>query len=72
MRGRDRRMLVEGEMTNGHTKQPRNIMLQLEILVRKSLGAVDTRAPCAVAVEEISALNHEILDLRENESAKTF
>lgn len=37
-------------------------MLQHEILIRKGAGAVDGNGASAVAVEEVSALDHEILD----------
>ena len=50
-------------MTYSHTEQPSNIMFQLEILVGKGLRAVDAGAACAVAVEEVSALDHEVFDL---------
>lgn len=39
-------------------------MLQLEVLIRKSFGAVDAGTTGAIAVEEISTLNHELSDLR--------
>ena len=38
-------------------------MLQREALVGKGLGAVDAGAACAVAIEEISALDHKVFDL---------
>lgn len=38
-------------------------MLQGEVLVGKGLGAVDTGAARAVAVEEVAALAHEVGDL---------
>lgn len=38
-------------------------MLQPEILVRERLGPVDTRTARSIAVQEISALDHEIFDL---------
>lgn len=37
-------------------------MLQQEILIRELLRAVDGGAPGAVAVEEVTALDHEALD----------
>lgn len=53
----------EGDITHGHAKQSRDVMLQLEILVGKGLGAVDTGATCTVAIKEISPLYHEVFDL---------
>ena len=39
-------------------------MLQLEILVGKSFGAVNAGTASAIAVEEVSTLDHELSDLR--------
>ena len=52
-----------GGGSNRHAQQPRRIMLQLEILVRESLGAVNAGTARAVAVEEISTLDHEFSNL---------
>lgn len=49
--------------TYGHAKQPSDIMLQLEVLIGKGLGAVYTGATCTVAVQEISTLYHEVFNL---------
>lgn len=38
-------------------------MLEIEVLVCKSLGAKDCSTTGAIAIEEISPLNHEVLDL---------
>lgn len=38
-------------------------MLQQEILVRETLGSVDASRPRAIAVEEVTALAHEVGDL---------
>ena len=46
----------------GHTQQPRGIVLQREILIRELLRPVDGGAAGAVAVEEITALDHKVLD----------
>ena len=40
-------------------------MLQGEILVWKCLGPIDRGTACAIAVEEVAPLDHEIFDLRE-------
>ena len=37
-------------------------MPEPKILIRKTLRAIDRRRPRAVAVQEVSALNHEVLD----------
>ena len=47
----------------GHGEETRFIVLELEVLVREGLGAVDGGAARAVAVEEITALDHEVGDL---------
>lgn len=39
-------------------------MLEVEILVRKRFRTVYSGAAGAIAIEEISALNHEVFDLR--------
>ena len=38
-------------------------MFEDEVLVGKRFGAVDGGAACAVAVEEVAALDHEVFDL---------
>ncbi len=44
-------------------------MLQLEVLVGKRLGAVDTRGAGSVTIEEVATLAHESGDLNGAESA---
>jgi len=39
-------------------------VLEIEVLIRKCFCAVDGGAASAVAIEEISTLNHEVFDLR--------
>ena len=39
-------------------------MLQHEVLVRKSFGAVNAGTASAIAIEEVSTLDHELSDLR--------
>lgn len=39
-------------------------MLQLEVLVRKCFGAINAGTASAVAIEEVSTLDHELSDLR--------
>lgn len=47
----------------GHGEDTRCIMLEVEVLVREELGAIDACRARAVAVEEIAALDHELSDL---------
>lgn len=54
--------------TYSHAQEPGHVVLDLEILVREGFGAVDGRATGAIAVEEISALNHETFDLPGDEA----
>ena len=46
-----------------HRQQPRLLVLQVEVLVGKGLGAVYAGRAGAIAVKEITALAHEIWDL---------
>lgn len=46
----------------GHTQEARTVVFEREVLVRHRLGAVDGGASCAISVEEVAALEHEILD----------
>ena len=39
-------------------------MLEFEILVIEGLRAIDTSRACAVSVQEVSSLAHEIFDLQ--------
>ena len=50
-------------MAYGHAQQPGNIMLQVEVLVCECFCAVYRSTACPVAIEEVSALDHEIFDL---------
>jgi len=47
----------------GHGQQARLRVLDGEVLVRERLGAVDARRARAVAVQEVTALAHEVFDL---------
>lgn len=49
--------------TYGHTQDTGTIMFEGEVLVGEGFGAVDGGAACSVAVEEITALAHEVFDL---------
>jgi hypothetical protein len=51
-------------MTYRHTQKTWAVMWQRKILVGKLGGAVNGAAACAIAIDEIATLNHEILDLR--------
>lgn len=62
--GKERRKWKKKKSTtHSHAQQSRHIMLQLEILIGKRLGAIDTSTPRAIPVQEIPSLDHEILDL---------
>jgi len=39
-------------------------VLDGEVLVRERLGAVDAGRACAVAVQEVATLDHEVFDLK--------
>ncbi len=49
--------------TYSHAQNTRGIMFKYEVLIGEGFGAVDGGAACAVAVEEIAALDHEVFDL---------
>ena len=49
--------------TYGHAEQTGGVVLEEEVLVCEGLGAVDGGAAGAVAVEEVAALDHEVVDL---------
>ena len=53
-----------GRCTYRHRQQARLRMLDSEILIIKSLHAIDTRRARAIPINEIPALAHEILDLQ--------
>jgi hypothetical protein len=38
-------------------------MLQLKILIGELRSAVDSAAPRSISVDEVSSLNHKVLDL---------
>lgn len=48
--------------TYRHRQQPRLIMHQLKILIRKRLRAIDTRAARPIPIQEITPLDHKLLD----------
>lgn len=48
--------------TYSHRQQPRPIMHKREIFIRKRLSSIHARAARSIAVQEVSPLNHEILD----------
>lgn len=45
-----------------HAQYPGGVMFEQEILVGEGFRAVDGCAACAVAVEEVPALDHEVFD----------
>lgn len=50
------------QKTYRHTQNPLPIMLQLKILIGKIRRAVNTRTARAIAVQKVSALEHEVFD----------
>ena len=48
--------------TYSHRQQASSIMSQLEVLIRETLRAIDSRGSRPIAVQEVSALNHEFFD----------
>lgn len=42
-------------------------MLQREVLIRKFLGAVDCPGAGAIAIDEVTTLDHKVLDLRNDQ-----
>ena len=38
-------------------------MFEIEVFIRKSLGAVDGGTPTAITIQKITPLDHEIFDL---------
>jgi len=50
--------------TYRHAKQARAVMLEIEVLVRKGLEIPDGGRAGAIAVEEITALDHKVFDLK--------
>lgn len=53
----------EEKRTYSHAQQAGLIMLDVEVLVCELGGPVYGGAPCAVSVDEVSALDHEVFDL---------
>ena len=49
-----------------------DIVFKVEIFVCKSPCTIDSGATSAITIEEISALNHEVFDLRRQPSEKEF
>lgn len=54
--------------TYSHTQEARDVVLEVEVFVREGLGAVDTRRARAVAVQKVSALEHELRYLQREQS----
>ena len=49
--------------TYRHAQQPWSVVFEREILIGKCLRAVDSCAPCPISIEEVTALDHKVLDL---------
>jgi hypothetical protein len=58
--------------TYRHAQQTRGVVLQLEVLVGEAARSVDGGGPRAVAIEKVSALDHEVLDLAKNQPSIPF
>lgn len=55
---------MEGEIgTYRHAQEAGFRVLDVEILILKRLPPVDAGRACAIAVQEVTTLTHEILDL---------
>lgn len=52
--------------TYGHAEESGLVVLEVKVLVCKLLDPVDCHGTGAIAVEEVSTLDHEVLDLKEN------
>lgn len=52
-----------GIKTHSHTQQTSTVMLQSKILIVESRGIVNGTRACAIAIDKVSPLYHEILDL---------
>lgn len=48
--------------TVSHREQTRCVMLQSKVLIFEFLFSVDTHATCAIIIQEISSLDHEVFD----------
>lgn len=49
--------------THGHAEKTRAIMFQPEIFIGELRSTVDRAAPRSIPVDEISTLDHKVLDL---------
>lgn len=49
--------------THGHAKKTRAIMFQRKIFIGELRSAVDRAAPRSIPVDEVSTLDHKVLDL---------
>jgi hypothetical protein len=47
-----------------HAQQSWFVMLQDEVLIRKGSCAIDASRTSAIAVQEITSLDHEVFDLQ--------
>lgn len=51
--------------TIGHRQQARPVVLQCEVLICELFSSVDSPRAGAVAIDEITALDHEVFDLND-------
>lgn len=60
---RDEKLTTVGVLAAvGHGQEARRVMLQSEVFIRERSTAVDAQYPGAVAVDEVAALYHKVLD----------
>ena len=58
--------------TYGHAQQTRGVMLEGKVFIGEGFRAVNGSTACAITIEEVTALNHEVLDLQEVNTYFTF
>lgn len=51
--------------TYGHAQQARGVMLEGKVFIGEGFGAVNRSTAGAITIQEVTALNHEVLDLSE-------
>jgi hypothetical protein len=50
-------------MTHSHAHEPGLVMFEVEVFIGKVPGAIDAGRASTIAIEEITSLDHKILDL---------
>lgn len=54
---------TDGCQAYSHTQQASTVMLQCKILIMKFCVVVNRTGACAITIDKVSPLYHEILDL---------